>query len=248
MSDVTGPVTLDTLWRGKIELCQPARGKGYRFNLDPVLLAGFVEPTANESDIVVDLGAGCGVLGLLLLALGKARRVVAVEVQPQLAELAAQNGARNGHGETTYAVHCGDLRQLELPAAAAVVFNPPYFEKNAGRAAHHAGRDGARRELHGTLADFVDVAARLLSPGGSAYAIVPVARGDELATLFTGAGLCDIRSRAVCPRSEEAANHTMVAARAGAAGHRTEPPLIVHAGTGRDFTTEVQRLVDGGQQ
>src|SRR5262249_23627204 len=64
-------VTQDAIFSGRLRLCQPARGAGYRFNLDPVLLAGF----AAGGEHVVDLGAGCGVLGLALLVLGKAERL-----------------------------------------------------------------------------------------------------------------------------------------------------------------------------
>ena len=55
--------TRDTLLNGELVLWQPAKGNGYRFNLDPIFLASFV----TLSDTVIDLGAGCGVLGLFLL-------------------------------------------------------------------------------------------------------------------------------------------------------------------------------------
>src|SRR5688572_25658633 len=95
----------DALWGGKLTLWQPARGRGYRFNLDPVLLYGFAPPAAHT----VDLGAGCGVLGLLLAAGGKAQRVTAIEIQPELAILAAKNADENGL-RGRYEVLTGDLR------------------------------------------------------------------------------------------------------------------------------------------
>ena len=54
----------DTFWGGRLTLWQPARRAGYRFNIDPVLLASAVP----SGDHAIDLGAGCGILGILLLA------------------------------------------------------------------------------------------------------------------------------------------------------------------------------------
>ena len=58
--------TVDAICRGAVTLAQPRRG--YRFNIDSVLLADFTRRIVSSpvEDLVVDLGAGCGVVGLLL--------------------------------------------------------------------------------------------------------------------------------------------------------------------------------------
>src|SRR5690606_37355562 len=138
------PTTCDSLWGGRLVFEQPARGAGYRFNLDPVLLAG-VAPHAN---CVVDLGCGCGVAGLLMLAWGKARRGVGVEVQSHLAQLARSNGEREGVVDRWRVVE-GDLRSCgaleEQPDL--VIFNPPYVPVEESRASPDPGRDRGRREV-----------------------------------------------------------------------------------------------------
>ncbi len=50
--------TIDTLYNENIKLIQAK--DGYRFSLDPVLLADFV--TLRNGERVLDLGTGCGVL------------------------------------------------------------------------------------------------------------------------------------------------------------------------------------------
>ena len=42
LSQPAPPVTRDTFWHGRLAVWQPARGHGYRFNLDPVILARFL--------------------------------------------------------------------------------------------------------------------------------------------------------------------------------------------------------------
>jgi tRNA1Val (adenine37-N6)-methyltransferase len=174
---VAPAAVIDSFWQGRLRVWQPGRGGGYRFNLDAILLAAF----APAGSRILDLGSGCGIVGLLLLAAGKAQQVTAVEVQPQLAELARRNARDNGF-QDRLAVVQADLRDFGAgqPPFDVVVFNPPYFTGSGGRLCPEPGRDQARNERHGTQADFVVAASRLLRPGGRVAAIVRQQRGDEL--------------------------------------------------------------------
>jgi tRNA1Val (adenine37-N6)-methyltransferase len=229
-----------------VVLWQPARGCGYRVNLDPVLLASFVSPARH----VVDLGAGVGVIGILLLASGKAERVTAVELQPELAALARENARENGLADRLEILE-GDLRSLELPAADAAVFNPPYFLPSEGRGAPHAGVDVARREHHGTLADFVACATACVRaekvPGtpSRVSAIIPARRSDELERLLAEAGAGRVRRRAVVPRPGKAPTAMLVEATLGGGpcATITEPPLVVHGNGDERFGAEVRAML-----
>lgn len=238
----------DQFWNGRLVVWQPARKSGYRFNLDPVLLSGFV----GEGRHLLDLGAGCGILGLLLLGWNRVERVTAVELQPELAELAQRNARENGVSDRMQ-ILCGDLRRLDLPTVDVVAFNPPYFPSGRGRAAPNRSRDLARHERYGTLADFVAVAARQLSGRGHLAAIVRAARAAELAELLGRSELAVTNVRPVSARIGATPSHSLVAARrdslprgAEPSPERYEPPLIVHREHGgRGFTDEVEALVRG---
>ena len=236
-------VACDAFWGGRLRVWQPVRGAGYRFNLDPVLLAGFTPPATH----IIDLGAGCGIVGLLLLAMGKAQRVTAIERQPQLAELCQRNADDNAFGHRLHVV-CADLRACTLPIADAVVFNPPYFPALSGHAAPNPGRDQARHERFGTLADFVHRAVQPIQPHGFLTAIVPTQRASELTQLARQAGAAWEYHRQVVPRRGEPANHLLLQAGWGASASASVPdaaPLIVHAGQDRTFSPEVQGWVSG---
>ncbi len=229
--------TRDTLWGGELVFWQPARGTGYRFNLDPVLLAGFVRPSGH----VLDLGSGCGIIGILLVAQGKAESVTGVEIQAQLAELARLNATENAMGERVH-TRRGDLREAELPAVDAVVFNPPYFRVGEGRSAPDPGREAARRERHGTLEDFVRRGFSALEYGSSLYCIVRTDRVEELATHVSGHGGGLVRVRAICPREGAEPRHLLVeAVKGGVSCCQQEPPLVVHDGKG--YGQEVSALL-----
>ena len=65
MSQTPAPLAApseDTLFSGRLICRQPEHG--YRFSVDAVLAAHFAGPAA--TDRVLDLGCGCGVIGLIL--------------------------------------------------------------------------------------------------------------------------------------------------------------------------------------
>jgi tRNA1Val (adenine37-N6)-methyltransferase len=239
----TAQAQRDTFWQGRLTVFQPARGCGYRFNLDPVLLAQFAEPAQH----VLELGAGCGILSLLLLASGRAARVTAVEVQPELAELCQRNAAANGLDQHLQVLR-GDLRHTALPQADAVVFNPPYFAAHTGKASPQWGRDAARHERHGTLSDFVKAAAAAVVPGGPVAAIVPAGRSEELQGLFAAAQLAQVCQQDVCAREGQSPGHVLMVARQGPATFTQRPALVIHTGVGRDFTAGVAAWIEGPAQ
>ena len=133
-------LTKDAMLDGQLTLWQPAKGCGYRFNLDPILLSGFA-PTQGT---VLDLGSGCGVLGLTMLLRG-ADRLIAVEKEPVMADLILRNAQENGLADRVEVI-CADLRELQDFKADHVVSNPPYFKPGTGRSAAHALKDAARFE------------------------------------------------------------------------------------------------------
>ena len=61
--------TIDRVFGGRVAVIQ--RRDGFRFSLDSLLLARFVEPRGRER--IVDLGAGNGVIALSLAALNPVR-------------------------------------------------------------------------------------------------------------------------------------------------------------------------------
>jgi len=73
--------TADILCGGKLTVLQKARG--YRFSVDSLLLAGFVN--LRKKDRVLDLGTGSGILSVLLAVRFQPREIVGIEIQETLA-------------------------------------------------------------------------------------------------------------------------------------------------------------------
>ena len=109
---------LDDLQRGGLRVIQRA---------DAVLLADFAAP--RRHDRVCDLGTGTGIIPLLLYARENTISADAVEIQPDMADMAARSMAMNGLNEKIRVLP-GDLRSIRtlLPHARydLVTCNPPY--------------------------------------------------------------------------------------------------------------------------
>ena len=116
---------IDDLQRGGLRVIQ--RADAFRFGTDAVLLADFAQPRPH--DRVCDLGTGTGVIPLLMYARQNSITADAVEIQPDMADMAARSVQLNGL-EDAICVHAGDLRQIRtlLPHAKydLVTCNPPY--------------------------------------------------------------------------------------------------------------------------
>src|SRR5712691_1410903 len=84
-------VTDDAVLGGRLRLKQPRRG--HRVGHDAILLAAATGARPGED--AVDLGAGVGAAGLALAARVPGTTVTLVEIDPELAALAAANAERN---------------------------------------------------------------------------------------------------------------------------------------------------------
>lgn len=156
---------------------QPARG--FRYAMDPFLLAGFaLEGGAPET--AMDIGTGSGIMALLLARLGV--RVTAVDVVAPWLDLARRSAADSGI-EVRFVE--ADARELPPARHDLALLNPPYLPLGRGPVSPDPWRAGARWELRGTLAELVAAAAR---QAGRVCLVLPEGRGDEGVAALAAAG------------------------------------------------------------
>ncbi len=99
-------------------------GCGFPLSTDSMLLAHFVRLPRNAK--VLDLGSGCGTLGVLLCAKDVTCCVTGIELSETAHTAAQSNIQRNGLQNRLSSI-CGDLRCFDGTGYHICVSNPPYF-------------------------------------------------------------------------------------------------------------------------
>ena len=173
-----------------LELCPGA----FPLSTDSMVLAHFVKLPKNAR--VLDLGSGCGTLGLLLCAKDETCRVTGLELTPEAHEAALANIRANALEPRLESI-CADLRTFDRGAIAGAfsccVSNPPYF--SGGPASRKAPL--ARREDCCAPEDLFRTASTALKYGGDFFLVHKPERLAQLIARGAGEGLEAKRLRLV---------------------------------------------------
>lgn len=153
---------------------------GFPLSTDSMVLAHFIK--LPRSAKILDLGSGCGTLGVLLCARDPACTVTGFELTEHAHRAAQENIRVNGLQSRMKSI-CADLRQIPeaLPQGSfsLCVSNPPYF--SGGPLSHRTPL--ARREDGCTLAELLKSAAWALKYGGDLYLVHRPERLGEIIAL-----------------------------------------------------------------
>ena len=166
-----------------------ASGSSFPLSTDSILLSHFVKLPRQAN--VLDLGSGCGTLGVLLCAKDASCRVTGVELDPLAHDAALQNIASNGLQDRMKSI-CADLRSFSEGIAPGqfqvCISNPPYFSGGPASTTHKV----ARREDHCTTAELCSAASRALKYGGDFFV---VHKPEKLAHLIACGAACGMEAK-----------------------------------------------------
>ena len=150
----------------------------FPLSTDSMLLAHFAKLPRHAQ--VLDLGSGCGTLGLLLCAKDGNCTVTGLEISDDAHNAALENIRRNGLSARLKSI-CGDLRNLRPEFTGAFhccVSNPPYF--SGGPASRTTPT--ARRDDSCAPAELFAAASKALRYGGDFFL---VHKPEKLAQLIS---------------------------------------------------------------
>ena len=158
----------------------------FPLSTDSMVLAYFTKLPRNAR--VLDLGSGCGTLGMLLCAKDTACHVTGIELEPRAHDAALDNISRNSLAHRMESI-CADLRTVPevLPNIIfdCIISNPPYF--SGGPSSKQL--TSARREDTCTAAELFHTASRMLKYGGDFFLVHRPERLGELIRLAGENGL-----------------------------------------------------------
>ena len=194
---MTNELTIDDLKSFDLQMFQPRHG--YRYSLDPLMLTHFCQ-TLKPGCSIIDLGAGCGIISLLLARINTEASVVAIENNREMSALVEQNIRHNDLVGRVVA-HAEDIINLKnsYPVSTfdLVVSNPPFRAAGTGKISPKSGRDSARHETTARLADFLAAAKYLVKPSGKICFIQHPSRLQEFIALAAQMKLSLLRLRMI---------------------------------------------------
>nr|WP_289768102.1 tRNA1(Val) (adenine(37)-N6)-methyltransferase [uncultured Acetatifactor sp.] len=203
--------------------------KKFCFGMDAVLLTGFAR--ARESDRLLDLGTGTGIIPLLMEAKYHCAHLTGLEIQADSADMAARSVEMNGLSDKIDII-TGDIREADHIFLSAsfdcITCNPPYMIGRHGIANPDAPKAIARHEILCTFEDVARQTEKLLKPGGHFFLVHRPFRLAEIMTALAGHKLEPKRMQLVYPYADREPNMVLLeAVRGGKPRMTVEKPLIV---------------------
>jgi len=220
--------TIDEILDGSLKICQSRRG--YRFNLDSLILAQFA--AIQTRSLNLDVGCGNGIIALVLANRFGQTRWHGLEIQAGLAALAKKNVLQNGMDRRVI-IDVGDARDCKKIYKPHmfdnIIFNPPYRKLDSGRINPLQEKAIARHEVSGSLEQFLTAAKHALKPKGRVFTIYPATRMVDLISLFRKKDMEPKRMKLVFSDSASDAEFVLVEGRSGSREElKIEPPLYIY--------------------
>ena len=164
---------------------------GFCFGIDSVLISDFAKEVKNNS-IGVDLGAGTGIISILLTAKTEISKILSVEIQKEVAEMARRSVELNNMQNKIEIINLNIkeiinktkkenlsdnlennkiIEKLPREGFDFVVTNPPYKKLETGKINNNEYKYISRHEVTADLADFIEVSRYLLKDKGTLYMV-----------------------------------------------------------------------------
>jgi tRNA1Val (adenine37-N6)-methyltransferase len=218
---------------------------GYRFSIDALLLYSFVN--VKHAHDIVDLGAGSGIIGLLLAKKYTGAQVLLVELQESLHRLAGKNIKMNGLEDRVNAI-LADIKEIKSrlnpESYDIVVSNPPFRRLKSGRLSFGEEKAVARHEIKLRLKELVESASYLLKTRGRLFMIFHPERILEVVDTLRLKRFEPKRIRFVHNDTYTESKIVLVeAVKDGRAGIKIEKPLFIYSNNG-SYTDEIKDMYD----
>ena len=164
----SGEEQIDDLYLHGLKIIQ--KKDHFRYGTDAVVLSDFAAKYIAKGSRVLDIGTGTGILPILLSGKTEAARFVGIEIQGEMAEMAARSVAMNEAAgvleRSRICIETCDIQTADrlFPTRSfdAVVTNPPYKRRGSGILNETEQLQIARHEITCTLSEWIERSAFFL--------------------------------------------------------------------------------------
>jgi tRNA1Val (adenine37-N6)-methyltransferase len=205
---------------------------------DSVILGAYVSCDGVVRRIL-DVGAGCGILSLMMAQRFPEAEITGVEIDVEAACQARENAAASEWAGRIRMENC-DFRLFEDECRFdLIVSNPPYFDN--ALVSPDGGRSVARHSVGLAYGELLAGASRLLAPQGKVWVIVPADAESAFCDCALNAGLLLTRRLGVVMKRGAAPKRAVLSFAKVACGY-VDGTLAVREADG-SYTEEYRRLV-----
>jgi len=174
----------DSLVGGKVKFFQPK--KGYRVSIDPVFLSAAIP--ACKGDRILDLGSGVGAAALCLAWRVRDCKIIGIEIQNHLIELAKKNIAENKFNDRLR-IFFGNIvsppSSIKDHSFDHVMANPPFFRESEFVKSPHLSKNLSKVASDVEISSWVNLGIRALKDDGT---ITFIFRSDRLSEILKAFG------------------------------------------------------------
>ena len=146
---------------------------GFCFGIDAVLLSDYAKNIKKDAK-VLDLGTGTGIISILLCGKIKLSKIIGVEVQQEVADM-AKRSAKLNNLEDKFEIINENIINLdkiyERNSFDVIVTNPPYKKENTGILNEEEKKLISRHEILAKLEDYIKISNKLLKDKGEFYMV-----------------------------------------------------------------------------
>ena len=231
---------IDDLQLKGLKLIQDTNG--FCFGIDAVLLANFAKVKKDAN--VADLGTGTGIIPILIAGKSKAKKIVGVEIQEEVYEMATRSVKLNNLEDRVEIVNA-DIKTidkvLEVHGYHVVTSNPPYMHMY-GIKNPNDKKAISRHVVKCNLEDVIRAASRLVMPRGKFFMIHRPTRLVDIIELGRKYRLEPKVVQFVHPRANKAPNLLLVEfMKDGKPELKILDPLYVYGEDG-NYTKEINDI------
>jgi tRNA1Val (adenine37-N6)-methyltransferase len=153
-----------------------------KIGTDCVLLGAWT-PLINNPFNVLDIGAGTGILSLMLAQRSNAEQIDAIEIDEDAYEQCVENFEASPWGDKLFCFHAGLDEFVDEPEDEydLIISNPPFYTDDYK--SDNTSRDLARFEEAMPFEELIEAAALLLSDNGIFSVIIPFKEEERFVSL-----------------------------------------------------------------
>ncbi len=210
---------------------------GYCYNSDSIFLYDFIT-SLHPRGKILDVGAGCGVVGLLVARDFPKVELEAVEKQEVFVRYAKKNAHANN---IAHHIYHGDFLTLDFQSGYDyIVSNPPFYHDGAQKSGNEM-LFNARYNINLPIEDFFQKVNKILKPKGHFVFCYDASQFALVCAALQRAKMRVIKVRFVHPKMGKNASLVLIHARSSSKSMmEVLPPLF--AFDGDEFSEEAKRI------